>query len=1005
MDGQSRLTTPACTQAGSQSDKARYSWYNNALRAVVVVMLTVRVDSLSLPILQTKLYAPRAPRPTNVVHRPRLTEQLTAGLAGKVTLIAAPAGFGKSTLLSEWLSELTTQAALQPEATNAGRARHQHVAWLTLDPDDNDPVRFLTYLIVDLQRFKATVGETAMALLASPGSLAGAPAPKTILTLLLNDLSQLADSSADHLYILVLEDYHVITAQPIHEALTYLIDHLPPYVHVIITTRADPPLPLARWRARTQLAEIRADALRFTADEVALFLNDRMGLNLATADIVALEVRTEGWIVGLQLMALSMHGRADKTNFLQTFSGGHRYILNYLIEEVLKQQSPPIQQFLLCTVILDRLCGPLCDSLFTDDDLEFMQDAVDEAGRTTKSVQRKIDSQMILEQLYHANLFLTPLDDEGQWYRYHQLFAEVLQHRLRQSQPDLLPLLHQRASRWYAGNGLFTDAIRHALQAADFVRTAELLEQIWPTMWQQGVVVTLLNWVQALPQAALAARPRLWVSYAWALAFTGQIEAAATCLRQIEEKLAEIGPVTETETATHNTLLGRAAALYAMLAARRGEPDPAIHFAQQALILMPAEAWLLRGDAYFALGLAYQQRGALPEALQAYRDATKLGMAVDDFLTIAARYHETRIYMAQGYLRMAAAGYQQMLALATQQAKPLPVVGLAYVGYAEILYQWNDLAGAAQQIETGLALSPPSELTYTDGPFHRFSILARIRQAMGDREGTLAALQAAKATARQTSIALDQARAAALEALMQLRMGQPALAYAWAQGYARTASEADLLTYLHEFETAVFIRILLAQARIDEAVTLLARWLPATEATQRLGSILEITLLQALALQAGGQTEAAARTLAHVLALAEPEGYIRLFVDEGEPIRMQIAEFGMRNLEPHQRAYVEQILSAFANQFAVSSIGEEGLAPVAESPNPKFKSANLVEPLTNRELEVLRLMAAGLSNAAIAAQLVVSVGTIKTHLKHIYGKLAVQSRTQAVAQARTRGLL
>lgn len=956
---------------------------------------------MSLPILQTKLYAPRPPRPTNVVHRPRLTEQLTAGLAGKVTLIAAPAGFGKSTLLSEWLAAWTTQASLQPEAANAEHAYHPQVAWLTLDPDDNDPVRFLTYLIVDLQRFKATVGETAMALLASPGSLGGAPAPKAILTLLINDLSQLADegSASDHPYILVLEDYHVITAQPIHEALTYLIDHLPPCVHMIITTRADPPLPLARWRAHTQLAEIRAHALRFTADEAALFLNDRMGLHLATADIVALAARTEGWIVGLQLMALSMHGRKDKTSFLQTFSGGHRYILNYLIEEVLNQQSKPIQEFLLRTAILDRLCAPLCATLFTDDNLELTNVPVDEA-------KRKFDSQTILEQLYHANLFLTPLDDEGQWYRYHQLFAEVLQHRLRQNQPDLLPLLHQRASQWYAANGLFTDAIRHALQATDFARTAELIEQIWSTMWQQGAIVTLLNWVQALPQTALMARAPLLVSYAWALAFTGQIEAAETYLRQVEEKLAEIVPVTETETATHNTLPGRAAALQAMLAARRGAPDSAIHFAQQALTLMPADAWWLHGDAYFALGLAYQQRGALPEALQAYRDAAGLGLAAaDDFLTIAARYHEARIYMAQGYLRLAAAGYQQMLGLATQQGKPLPVVGLAYVGYAEILYQWNDLAGATQQIETGLALSPPSDLTYTDGPLHRFSILARIRQARGDREGTLAALQAAKATARQTSIALDQARAAALEALLQLRMGQPELAYSWAQVYARTLPEADLFTYLREFETAVFVRVLLAQARFAEGLELLARWLPTVEATQRLGSVLEITLLQAMALRAGGQTAAATHTLARALTLAEPEGYIRLFVDEGEPMRTQLAEFGMRNLEPHLRVYLDQIISAFANQPSTSADSEERLAPVLASPKPKSKIANLIEPLTDRELEVLHLIAAGLSNAAIAAQLVVSVGTIKTHLKHIYGKLTVQSRTQAVAHARAIGLL
>jgi LuxR family maltose regulon positive regulatory protein len=328
----------------------------------------------------------------------------------------------------------------------------------------------------------------------------------------------------------------------------------------------------------------------------------------------------------------------------------------------------------------------------------------------------------------------------------------------------------------------------------------------------------------------------------------------------------------------------------------------------------------------------------------------------------------------------------------------LPVVGFANVGYAQNHYKWNDHSGAAQQVEGGFAHTPPTDLTYTDGPLHRYSLLARIRQALGDQAGTLAALQLAKHTARHTGIALDLEQAAALDALMHLRIGQPEVAYQWMQGYARSLTKAEWLTYLHEFETLVFVRILLAQARTDEALALLAPWLPEAEATQRLGSVLEICLLQALALRMGGQTEAATHTLARALALAEPEGYLRLFVDEGEPMRMQIAEFGMRNPEPRMRAYVDKIIAAFANQPPPSSAGEDSIAPKSQIPN-------LVEPFTDRELEVLRLITAGLSNAAIAGQLVVSVGTIKTHLKHIYGKLAVQSRTQAVAQARAMGLL
>ena len=485
---------------------------------------------MPLPILQTKFYAPRRPLHANLVGRPRLTKKLNAGLAGKVTVLSAPAGFGKSTLLSEWIEHLRAQRApaiddLRNEAADGSppgnqKSKFVNIAWLMLDHDDNDPVRFLTYLIVGLQKFATTMGETAMALLQAPGGFPGAQAPKTILTALINDLSLLAGADspapdsdgATPIYVLVLEDYHVITAQPVHVALTYLIDHLPAHMHVIITTRADPPLPLARWRVRDQLSEIRVDDLRFTPDETAAFLNDRMGLQLATDEVMTVGARTEGWIAGLQLVALSMQGRDDKAGFLQTFSGDHRYILSYLTEEVFNQQPSVIQDFLLRTSILDRLCGPLCDILLTNEDLRLTNDGIDEGVRQSEIVIRQFASAAILERLYRANLFLMPLDDEGHWYRYHQLFAEVLQHRLRQNQPDLLPTLHRRASAWYAQNELLADAIRHALLASDFARAAELVEQIWPMTWNQGALATLLNWVHALPHAALMARPDLAVS-------------------------------------------------------------------------------------------------------------------------------------------------------------------------------------------------------------------------------------------------------------------------------------------------------------------------------------------------------------------------------------------------------------------------------------------------------------------------------------------------------------
>ncbi len=951
---------------------------------------------MSLSILQTKLYASSPQRQKNVVPRPHLLDKLTGGLAGKVTLISAPAGFGKSTLLSEWLHNFAVLGfgGDVPTKTQNRKPQDLQFCWLTLDNDDNDPVRFLMYLIASLQKFGKTVGETAWPLLQSPQP----PAIKTILTILLNDLGLLADDDHVHsFYVLVLEDYHVVTTASIHEALTYLIDHLPPQIHVIITTRADPPLPFSRWRARDQLSEIRAADLRFTADEAATFLNDRMGLHLSIADVMALETRTEGWIAGLQLVALSLQGHPNKASFLQTFSGGHRYILNYLVDEVLNQQSKAVQEFLLRTSILDRLSGPLCDALMQVEERESPSEQGNPSLEPSPPLPLQ-NSQLVLEQLYNANLFTIPLDDEGQWYRYHPLFAEALQHRLHQTHPETWRRLHDQASRWYEQKGLLADAIYHALRSADFSHMAELIEQSWPATWNQGSVATLLNWVHLLPAHILFGRPSLAISHAWALAFAGQIEAAEVDLRRVEALLQQVGIEFEPPPLTRNILLGRIAALRAMLAARQGAPAQAVQLAQSALDLIPTDAAQLRGNACYALGLAHQQRGSLTEALAAYQAATQLGLAADDhFLTVTARYHEGRIWMAQGQLKMAAMTYQQILGEATQRERSLPVIGLAHVGYAEILYQWNDLASAIHQVENGLALSPSGSLTYTDGPLHRFVTLAQIRQASQDRIGALAAVQEAMDTARQTGITLDVEQATALHALIHLRLGQLEIARAWAERYSHSLQEQDHFTYVHEFEMLVFVQVLLAQRRAAEALALLADWLPVADADQRQGSVVEMWVLQALALQIAGQSAAAQQTLGQTLVLAEPQGYIRLFVDQGEPMYLLLSDLRMTIDNANLQVYINKLLATFENPPIVP------LEVKIENLKPEIR--NLIEPLTGRELEVLHLMAAGLSNAAIAEQLVVSVGTIKTHLKHIYGKLAVESRTQAVAQARTLGLL
>jgi len=919
-----------------------------------------------------------------LVPRPRLLNQLNVGVVRKLTLIAAPAGSGKSTLLSEWVDDIAARKGI-----------HQPTfCWLSLEESDNDPIRFWLYCIAALHSAIPELSAGTPALLQSPEP----PPFTTILTILLNDLhvwSAATQPEATPALILVLEDYHVITTVAIHEGLTFLLDHLPSTLHLVISTRADPPLPLARLRSHGQLSEIRADNLRFTAAETALFLNERMALALSAEEIQLLTARTEGWVVGLQLAALSMQGHDDKADFLRSFSGGHRYILNYLIEEVLNQQSPLVQAFLLHTSILTRLCGPLCDAVMRTDG----------SARTIPHQP----SQTTLEQIGQTNLFLIPLDDLRQWYRYHQLFVEVLQHRLRQSEPEIIPLLHQRASLWYAQQEYLADAIHHALLGADFPQAAMLIEQVWSTLWDQGTIATLFTWMQTLPEEILPIRPSLYISYAWGLALTGQIQKAENTLNNVEATLQGLD-ANAAAASTPQILLGRAAALRAMLAARRGVPTEAVQLAHHALTLLPAPT-AQQGEAYYALGFAQQQQGELIAAYQAYESAAQFGVAGNDsFLRVAARYHEARILMIQGHLQQAATIYQQILTLAAQTKKQLPVIGLAHVGYGEVLYQWNDLVAAAHQVETGLALSPDHDLTYTDGPFHRFSLLARIRQAMGDRDSALAAVTAAEKTAQQTGIMLDRERAEALAALIHLRLGEAALATLWAEQYAQARPIAEHITYLHEFETLTYARVLLVQEDVAALLTLLAEWLSGIETTERQGTVLEIYVLQVLALRLEGQTDHAMHLLARLLSAAEPEGYIRLFVDEGEALRQAIVECNARNSQwpSSLRHYVTQLLQAFttvSKPVAGQDPGTGGALLSLPRESLGLAANALIEPLTKRELEILRLVAEGLPNADIAARLVIAVGTVKTHLKHVYGKLDVKSRTQAVAQARALDLL
>ena len=907
------------------------------------------------PLLETKLYLPRW-RP-GLVPRPRLIGRLDQAIERKLTLISAPAGFGKTTLLAEWLA--------------AAEAGERPAAWVSLDQSDNDPTFFFAYLITALQKVQAGVGESALSLLRSPQP----PAIETLLGTLLNEIGTIS-----HDFVLVLDDYHLIDAQPVHDGIAFLLDHLPPQMHMIIASRADPPLPLSRLRGRGELAELRASDLRFAPDEAAAFLNEVMGLDLSTQDVTALEARTEGWIAGLQLAALSMQGRDDVAGFITAFTGNDRYIVDYLVEEVLQRQPERVRSFLLQTSVLSRLSGPLCDAVTGQ-----------QGGRA------------MLEALERANLFVVPLDDKRQWYRYHHLFADVLHAHAMEEQPDRVPILHRRASEWYEQNGLPSDAVRHALAAEDFERAARLVEMGVTAMLRDRQDATLLGWLKALPDELARTRPVLSVLCAWGSLVTGQLEAVEPLLRQAERWLdatAEgserpegqaVEMVVENEEEFHS-LPVKIAILRATRAQALGDVPGTVKYAQRALDLSPEEDHLGRGAAVALLGLASWASGDLETAHRTFADGlARLQLAgnISDVLSGTLVLAEIRV--SQGRLDEAANTYQQSLQLATEQGEPVPpVTADVYTGLSGLSLEHDDLEAATQHLLT-------SEELGAGLPENRYRwcvAMARIREAQGDLDGALDMLDEAHSVYIK-GYNPDVRPIAALKTRLWVAHGRLAEALGWAR--EQGLSVEDDLNYLREFEHITLARVLIARFRsegrersIHEATGLLERLLEAAEEGGRTGSVIEILVLQALAHHAHSDIPRGLASLQRALTLAEPEGYVRVFVGEGAP---------MRDLLRHAAAggiagsFIRRLLSAF----------DEPASPV--STKPRFAAAELAEPLTPREIEVLRLVAAGMRNQQIADQLFISLSTVKRHIANAYGKLGVGGRTEAVARATELNLL
>ena len=921
---------------------------------------------MSTSILATKLYIP-PPRPS-LVRRPRLLARLNAALQHKVTLISAPAGYGKTTLVSEWIQAFREEDK-KTRRQGAASASLLVVAWLSLDEGDNDPLRFLTYLVAALQTLAPHLGHGVLALLQSPQP----PPLETTLTALLNELATLPDP-----VVLILDDYHLIEAKAVDQALTFLIEHLPPSIHLVITTREDPQLPLARLRARGTLNEVRAADLRFTPAEATAFLNQMMGLTLVAEEITALGVRTEGWIAGLQLAALSMRGREDIPGFIQAFTGDNRYIGDYLVEEVLQRQPMPVRSFLLQTAILDRLCGPLCDA-----------------------VTQQTDGRELLALLERANLFVVPLDDKREWYRYHHLFADVLHAHARKEQSAQVSTWHGRASAWYEEHGLRAEAIHHALAAADFARAADLVELTWPALHRSNFrSAALQGWMKALPAGVVRIRPVLSVGYAWEYLNSGELEAAAAYLRDAEAWLdrADERPtdaMTFMDAEEFQLLPGEIASARTYLALAQGDIAGTVTYARRALALLPANAYVRRGPAAALLGLAYWASGELEAAYQALAEGMAgFQQAGNIIFALSGTYGLADIRTVQGRLPEAVQIYQQALQLALAQGEPV-VQGTAelYLGLGELAREQGDLQAAAQYLAQSTALGEGAALP--NWPCRRAIVQAQMQQTLGDLAGALDLLDEAVRHYFRGPVP-DFRPIAALKARAWVRQGRLTEALGWVR--ERGLSAADDLSYLREFEHITLARLLIAnyqhdrsEAHLQAAMTLLARLLAAAETGGRMGSVIEILLLQALAYAAQDTIPLAMAPLARALILAEPAGYVRLFVDEGAPMAQLLAAAVKHGMMPD---YTARLLAAFPHLGATSATQSK-----IQSSSWKDPKSKMVEPLSERELEVLRLLATELDGPEIARQLIVSLNTMRTHTKNIFSKLGVNNRRAAVRRA------
>jgi LuxR family maltose regulon positive regulatory protein len=896
-------------------------------------------------ILRTKLNPPLPWR--ELVSRPRLINLLNEGSAQRLILITAPAGYGKTTLLGEWT-----------------RQNNLPSAWLTLDEGDNDPARFLAYLIVALQTIDEQFAvPTLEGLRASPK-----PALETALHQLINEIALIQES-----IVLILDDYQAIEIQPIHDAVSFLIEHLPPQMQVVIVSRIDPLLPLARWRGRGQLKEIREADLRFTVDEAAEFFNRTIDLELENKDLEILAAQTEGWIAGLQLAAISLKNRADRSAFITEFSGSHEFIVDYLTDEVLDKTSEELRDFLLQTSILKQLSAELCDQ-------------VTELQNGTRS----------LEQLRENHLFIVPLDTERRWFRYHPLFADLLRKRLMEVHADLVPTLHQRASQWFLLNENPEAAIYHALQAKNYEGALSIIEGIAEITLIRSEFTIFLKWLDAIPVELTRSRPRLLIFGATASLFSMGDEAIVEVMLADAIKADQI-----------HEYSGEISALRAMIATLKGDVEESIERSQNAIENLPEGNIFLRGLVIGNLSLAYISTGDVESAVEMFSQAVLAAeQAGNHMAAVMALRRLAEMALIKGELHQAWDLCERGLALAVYpNGKPLPVAGVLMAVQGDILRERNNLPAAHDLIREGIELVLRwSELAAVE----LYLYLARVKRSLGESEEAQAAID----TARQISDRNEASRMAPVitnlfQARLWLQLGKLAEVEAWEKQYQPFAAYLESQGYnpkyhhhLLEIEGIVFARLRLAEGKWDEALDILEPLHQAAVILKRSGRVIEILLLKAMASVNFGEVEKAIALVELAINLAEPQGYQRIFIDEGGPLR-ELLVLLSKNLHKRGSDYPAGVSMDYLNGLLAALTAES----VVEKETKPRRNAGMDEPLSDRELEVLRFLPTSLTSTEIARELYISPNTARFHIKNIYSKLGVHQRSAAVELARDLGLI